>query len=82
MNEKLPNTPGSDPDDALELTDEFFAKGRLFINGREVSRAEGEMAMRSETRRGRPKALTTKQALTVRYDPKVIVGFKATGRQA
>ena len=80
MNEKLSNTPGSDPDDAPELTDEFFAKGRWFINGREVSRAEGEAAMRTETRRGRPRALKTKQALTVRYDPEVIAGFKATGR--
>ena len=80
MNEKLPNTPGSDPDDAPELTDEFFAKGRWFINGGEVFRAEGETAMRAETRRGRPKALKTKQALTVRYDPEVIAGFKATGR--
>ena len=81
MNEKLPNTPGSDPDGAPELTDEFFAKGRWFINGREVSHAEGEAAMRAETRRGRPKALKTKQALTVRYDPEVIAGFKATGWQ-
>ena len=82
MNEKLLNTPSSwvDPDDAPELTDEFFDKGRWFINGREVSRTEGEAAMRAETRRGRPKALKTKQALTVRYDPEVITAFKATGR--
>ena len=81
MHEKLNDTPTSwvDPDDAPELTDEFFAKGRWFTNGNEVSRAAGEIAMRAETKRGRPKSSRTKQALTVRYDAEVIAAFKATG---
>lgn len=56
-----------DPDDAPELTDEFFEQADEFV---------GEQLVR----RGRPKAEETKQALTVRYDPDVVAAFKATGK--
>ena len=56
-----------DPDDAPELTDEFFRQADEFIGDRLV-------------RRGRPKAETTKQSLTVRYDRDIIQAFKATGK--
>ena len=35
-------------DDAPELDDTFFDKAKWYINGREVSRAEGEAAMAAE----------------------------------
>ena len=78
MPEKPPNTPTSrvDPDDAPELTSEFFDRGRWFINGSEVSCAEGQAAMRAGTRCAPPKASKTKQALTVSYDPEAIAALK------
>jgi uncharacterized protein (DUF4415 family) len=56
-----------DPDDALELTDEFFERADEFVGAKLV-------------RRGRPKAQETKLALTVRYDAEVVTAFKATGK--
>jgi len=56
-----------DPDDAPELTDEFFTQADEFVGGKLV-------------RRGRPKAKVPKLALTVRYDADVVDAFKATGK--
>ena len=56
-----------DPDDAPELTDEFFAQADEYVGDKRVSR-------------GRPKADTPKLALTVRYDAEVVEAFKATGK--
>ncbi|MBP9803287.1 MAG: BrnA antitoxin family protein [Candidatus Accumulibacter sp.] len=56
-----------DPDDAPELTDEFFAQADEYIGDKLVSR-------------GRPRAGATKLALTVRYDAEVVEAFKATGK--
>ena len=69
MNENKHATEASwtDPDDAPELTDEFFRQADEFKGSKLV-------------RRGRPKAKTTKQLLTVRYDKDVIEAFKATGK--
>lgn len=82
MKEKLPNTaqPWVDPDDAPELTDEFFEKGVWKISDRVVPRREGEVAMRKAVRQGRPPAERTKLLLTVRYDEDIVTAFKATGR--
>jgi len=57
LNVNKPNatTDWVDPDDAPELTDDFFARADEFIGDRLV-------------RRGRPKAEITKQSPTVRYD--------------
>jgi uncharacterized protein (DUF4415 family) len=57
----------TDPDDAPELTDNFFEEADEFIGDTLV-------------RRGRPKTISTKQALTVRYDVEVIEAFKASGK--
>lgn len=69
MNAKKNATPTDwiDPDDAPELTDEFFAHADEYVGDTLV-------------RRGRPKAESTKLALTVRYDADVIEAFKATGK--
>ena len=55
-----------DPDDAPELTDDFFEKADLMQGAKLV-------------RRGRP-AGTTKASQTVRFDLDVIAAFKATGK--
>ena len=51
----------------MVLTDDFFAEADEFV---------GETLVR----RGRPKAESTKLALTVRYDAEVVAAFRATGR--
>lgn len=55
-----------DPDDAPELTDEFFELADEYVGDRLI-------------RRGRPRAVATKQALAVRYDADIIAAFRATG---
>ena len=56
-----------DPDDAPELTDEFFDTADKYIGEKLV-------------KRGRPKTDYKKQALMVRYDDDVVAAFKATGK--
>lgn len=56
-----------DPDDAPELTDDFFERADEYVGSHLV-------------RRGRPKAQNPKQALTIRYDAEVIEAFKITGK--
>ena len=81
MNAKLPNTPTEwiDPDDAQELTDEFFDNATPMIGERVVTREEFAVAARAALRRGRPPTDTPKQSLTVRYDADIVAAFKATG---
>jgi uncharacterized protein (DUF4415 family) len=66
-NKHATHTEWIDPDDAPELTDEFFAQADEYVGDKLV-------------RRGRPKAESTKLALTVRYDADVVEAFKATGK--
>lgn len=68
MNAKKPATldTWTDPDDAPELTEEFFERADEYIGDTLV-------------RRGRPRAERTKQAVTIRYDADIIAAFKATG---
>ncbi len=84
MNARLLNTPQPwvDPDDAPELTDEFFENGTWRIGEHVVTKEEGQAAMRQQTR-GRPVgsvAATTKAAIKLRVDQDVLSAFKATGR--
>ncbi|QXP82750.1 BrnA antitoxin family protein [Methylococcus sp. ANG] len=69
MNAKQPVTPTEwhDPDDAPELTDEFFEQADEFVGEKLV-------------RRGRPRAENRKVALTVRYDADIVAAFRATGQ--
>ena len=57
-----------DPDDAPELTDNWFAKADLY---------EGEKLVR---RGGRPKKATPKEAVNIRLDADVLARFRANGR--
>lgn len=68
-----------DPDDAPELTDEFFEKGQWKVGERPVSPPEGAAEMAKALGRGRPKAEVTKQSLTVRYDADIVDAFRAMG---
>lgn len=82
MNAKSKNLPQPwiDPDDAPELTDDFFEQGEWRIGEQSVSPQEGAGALKKALARGRPKAECTKLALTVRYDADVVEAFKATGK--
>lgn len=66
-NKRVTPTSWVDPDDAPELTDEFFERA-------------DEYAGEKLVRRGRPIAEHRKQQLTVRYDEDVVIAFKATGK--
>jgi uncharacterized protein (DUF4415 family) len=55
-----------DPDDAPELTQEWFDTADVYDGERLISR-------------GRPKSLAPKKAISLRLDPEVIDKFKADG---
>ena len=55
-----------DPDDAPELTDEWFESADLYKGGKLV-------------RRGRPKSDTPKEAVSLRLDPDVVAHYRKTG---
>lgn len=79
MSEKLKNTPQTwiDPDDAPELTDEFFEKAVWRIGDKVVTREEA--SIEDKKRRGRPTAGATKISTTIRFDADVLAAFKAQG---
>jgi uncharacterized protein (DUF4415 family) len=79
MNVKSKNTPTPwiDPDDAAELTDEFFEKGVWRIGDKVVSREEA--SIEDKKRRGRPAGGDTKISTTIRFDAEVLAAFKAQG---
>lgn len=79
MNVKSKHTskPWVDPDDAPELTNEFFEKGIWRIGDREVSREE---ARAEDVKRcGRPVGGGSKISTTIRFDADVLAAFKASG---
>ena len=55
-----------DPDDAPELTKEWFEAADFFQGGKLV-------------RRGRPKSKTPKRATSIRLDPDVLEHYRAAG---
>lgn len=63
-----------------ELPDEFFEKGKHFVDGKPVSEKEGRAAMVAVLRRGRPRAENPKRAVNIRLSPEVLDAFRATGR--
>jgi uncharacterized protein (DUF4415 family) len=82
MNAKSPHSPRSwaDPDDAPELTKEFFENGDWKMGGQPVDPHSGAAALSRAVARGRPPSESPKLALTVRYDADVISAFRATGK--
>lgn len=79
MNVKLQNLPDTwvDPDDAPELSEEFFEKGVWRIGDKIVSRDEARAE--AVKRRGRPAGSGIKISTTIRFDAEVLAAFKATG---
>jgi uncharacterized protein (DUF4415 family) len=70
MQEKNENSPAewTDPDDAPELTDEFFADAEYWHGDTFVRRG-----------RGRPKSLMAKEQISVRLDPDVLAKLREKG---
>jgi uncharacterized protein (DUF4415 family) len=65
---KRASKPGwTDPDDAPELTEEWFAAADLY---------EGDNLIR---RGGRPRKAAPKEAVNIRLDPEVLTHFRAGG---
>lgn len=60
-------TPWVDPDDAPELTDEWFEQADLY---------KGNTLLR----RGRPDGTANKSQVTLRLDKDVLTAFKETGK--
>lgn len=69
--------PWVDPDDAPELTDEWFAKAVRFKGGEPVENVITQV--QTKARGGRPKSPNPKQAITLRLDPDVLDHFRALG---
>jgi uncharacterized protein (DUF4415 family) len=55
-----------DPDDAPELTDEFFERANVWDGNKLISR-------------GRPRSAMPKEAINIRLDPDVLEHFRADG---
>lgn len=79
MNAKPQNSSGTwvDPDDAPELTDDFFEKGVWRIGDKIVSREA--VQVEAEKWRGRPAGSGTKVSTTILIDAEVLAAFKVTG---
>ena len=60
-------TTWTDPEDAPELTEEWFAKADLYEAGKLIRRG------------GRPKKAMPKEAVSLRLDPDVVAHFRAGG---
>jgi uncharacterized protein (DUF4415 family) len=68
VSKRATRTEWVDPDDAPELTDEFFQQADEYVGDKLVRRG-----------RGRPLG-SHKTATTIRLDDEVLEAFKATGR--
>lgn len=79
MNVRLQNLPKAwlDPDDAPELSDEFFEKGDWRIGDRAVSRDEARVEL--EKRSGGTAGSVAKVSTTICIDADVLAAFQATG---
>lgn len=79
MNVRPQNLPKAwlDPDDAPELSDEFFEKGEWRIGDRTVSRDEARAEL--EKRSDGPAGSAAKVSTTICIDADVLAAFQATG---
>lgn len=82
MNAKLQNTHGTwvNPDDAPELTDEFFENATRMIGDRVASREEFSIAVKAAMGRGRPRVVVPKVSTTIRFDQDVLDALRASGK--
>ena len=63
-----------DPDDAPELTQDFFDRAEIAIGGKVIRPANGTL-----TKPGRPKKANAKVSVHLRLSPEVIAHFRARG---
>jgi uncharacterized protein (DUF4415 family) len=63
-----------DPDDAPELTDDFFDRAAIGVGDTVIRPAQGTL-----TRRGRPKLEHPKRQVTVRLDGDLVDRLRETG---
>jgi len=61
-------TPWVDPDDAPELTEEYFDRAHVYVGDTLVRRG-----------RGRPPLAAPKQAVTIRLEPELLAKLRAGG---
>jgi uncharacterized protein (DUF4415 family) len=64
-----------DPDDAPELTDEFFERAEIAVGGKVIRPAKGTLTRPP----GRPKSAAPKRSVHLRLSPDVVAWFRAKG---
>jgi uncharacterized protein (DUF4415 family) len=76
MTVKRKNTKAAwvDPDDAPELTDDFFDRAQIAVGEKIIRPASGTL-----TKRGRPKLTAPKKSVHLRLSPDVLSYFRKTG---
>jgi uncharacterized protein (DUF4415 family) len=76
MTVKRKNTKAAwvDPDDAPELTDDFFERAQISIGEKIIRPANGTL-----TKPGRPKLAAPKKSVHLRLSPDVLAYFRKTG---
>ena len=81
MSAKKKDTPVSwiDPDDAPELTDDFFIKATPKIGDKVVSKEAFKRAAKKALR-GRPAGTGNKSSTTIRVDTDILERFKKGGK--
>jgi uncharacterized protein (DUF4415 family) len=81
MSAKKINTQSTwvDPDDAPELTDDFFKNATTMIGDKVVSKDEYRKAVKKALR-GRPPGTGVKKSTTVRFDNDILDTFRSTGK--
>ncbi len=71
--------PWVDPDDAAELTREWFERAAIYRGGALIRPGKPIADPERIIRLGRPRKETPKQAISLRLDPDVLAGFRAMG---
>ncbi len=74
VKKKNTKTEWVDPDDAPELTDDFFDRAEISAGGVVLRPANGTL-----TRPGRPKKANAKKSVHLRLSPEVLSYFRKTG---
>lgn len=74
MKKKRTKTAWVDPDDAPDLTDEFFERAQFAIGDKVIRPVNGTL-----TKPGRPKSANAKKSVHLRLSPDVLAWFRKTG---
>ncbi len=77
-NLKREEEPWIDPDDSPEWTEEMFRAAAFYRDGKLIRPASGALGSKGVV--GRPPSENPKKQISLRLDPDVIEGFRATGK--